>query len=99
MLALAFDRITSLSTKPISMITGFGEFIAGLSFIGIVWAVVMAMLCNTVGGWASIVCIVCFLSGIQLLSLGVIGECKIYMEIKARSRYIIGERTEEKNKK
>lgn len=98
MLALAFDGITSLSIKPIRMITGLGAFVAGLSFIGIVWAVVMAILGNTVGGWPSTVCIVCFLSGIQLLSLGVIGEYigKIYMEVKARPRYIIDERTEER---
>lgn len=99
MLALAFDGITSLSIKPIRIIAGFGAFVAGLSFVGIVWAVVMSLLGNTVGGWSSTVCIVCFLSGIQLLSFGVIGEYigKIYMEVKARPRYIIAERTEERN--
>lgn len=50
---------------------------------------------NTVAGWASIVCIVCFLGGIQLLSLGVIGEYigKIYLESKHRPRYIISDKT------
>ena len=50
---------------------------------------------NTVGGWASTVCIVCFMGGIQLLCLGVIGEYigKIYLETKGRPRYIISERT------
>jgi len=50
-----------------------------------------------VAGWASTVCIVCFVSGIQLVSLGIIGEYigKIYMEVKQRPRYIISERTED----
>ena len=54
-----------------------------------------ALLGRVVAGWASTVCIVCFMGGIQLLCLGVIGEYigKIYMETKARPRYIISERT------
>ena len=96
MLALAFDGITSLSIKPIRLITGLGVIIAALSFIGVIWAVVGAFLGSTVAGWASTVCIVCFMGGIQLLSLGVIGEYigKIYLETKQRPRYIISERTD-----
>ncbi|MCD7818478.1 MAG: glycosyltransferase family 2 protein [Lachnospiraceae bacterium] len=99
MLALAFDGITSLSVKPIRMITAFGMLIAGLSFIGIIWAVVGSILGKTVAGWASTICIICFMGGIQLLSLGVIGEYigKIYLETKARPRYIISERTYDKD--
>ena len=95
MLALAFDGITSLSVKTIRMITTAGILIAFLSFIGVIWAVVGALLGKTVSGWASTVCIVCFMGGIQLLCLGVIGEYvgKIYMESKHRPRYIISERT------
>lgn len=95
MLALAFDGITSLSTKPIRMIAGFGAFVSILSFLGILWAVVMAFSGHVVAGWASTICIVCFMGGIQLLCLGVIGEYigKIYMEAKARPRYIISDRT------
>ena len=98
MLALAFDGITSLSIKPIRMITGLGGFIAILSFIGVVWSVVMAILGKTVTGWASMVCIISFIGGVQLICLGVLGEYigKIYMEVKHRPRYIISERTEEK---
>lgn len=63
MLALAFDGITSLSVKPIRMITTAGILIAFLSFIGVIWAVVGALLGKTVSGWASTVCIVCFMGG------------------------------------
>lgn len=99
MLALAFDGITSLSVKPIRMITSLGMIVAVLSFLGIIWAVVDNFLGRTVSGWASTVCIVCFMGGIQLLCLGVIGEYigKIYLETKHRPRYIISERTEENN--
>ena len=95
MLALAFDGITSLSVKPIRMITGFGVFVAFISFLGVVWAVIQALLGHTVSGWASMTSIICFVSGVQLICLGVIGEYigKIYMETKARPRYIISERT------
>lgn len=95
MLALAFDGITSLSVKPIRMITGLGAFFAIISFIGVIWAIIMSFSGNTVSGWASTVCIVCFMGGIQLLCLGVIGEYigKIYLETKARPRFIIEKKT------
>ena len=98
MLALAFDGITSLSVKPIRFITGLGLIFSVLSFIGVLWAIVASILGRTVAGWASTMCIVCFMGGIQLLCLGVIGEYigKIYLETKARPRYIISERTWEK---
>lgn len=99
MLALAFDGITSLSIKPIKMIIGMGVIVAFISFIGIIWAVVEAILGKTVMGWASTTCIICFLSGVQLISVGVIGEYigKIYMEVKHRPRYIISDRTWEQH--
>lgn len=95
MLALAFDGITSLSVRPIQLITSFGCFIAAISFLGIIWAIVSAFMGKTVAGWASMTCIICFFSGIQLISLGIIGNYigKIYMEVKHRPRYIISERT------
>lgn len=98
MLGLAFDGITSLSVKPIRFITGFGVLVAAVSFIGVLWAIVEALLGATVAGWASTTCIVCFVSGVQLICLGVIGEYigKIYMETKARPRYIISDRTWDK---
>ena len=101
MLGLAFDGITSLSVKPIRFITGFGVLVAGVSFLGVVWAIIEALLGATVSGWASTTCIICFVSGVQLICLGVIGEYigKIYMETKRRPRYIISDRTWEKAEK
>ena len=95
MLALAFDGITSLSIKPIRFITGFGVFVALVSFIGVLWAVIEAAMGLTVSGWASMTSIICFVSGVQLICLGVIGEYigKIYLESKHRPRYIISEMT------
>ena len=98
MIALAVDGITSLSVKPLRLITGFGVFVSMVSFVGVIWAAVTALLGNTVAGWASMTCIVCFVSGVQLICLGIIGEYigKIYMETKQRPRYIISKRTWEK---
>lgn len=95
MIALAVDGITSLSVKPLRMIMGFGVFVAMISFIGVIWAVVTALLGRAVSGWASMTSIICFVSGVQLICLGIIGEYigKIYMETKQRPRYIISERT------
>ncbi|MBQ5977028.1 MAG: glycosyltransferase family 2 protein [Oscillospiraceae bacterium] len=98
MIALAVDGITSLSVKPLHLITGFGVFVAFLSFIGVLWALIAALGGHTVAGWASTTCIVCFVSGVQLICLGILGEYigKIYLEVKHRPRYIISERTWEK---
>ena len=99
MIALAVDGITSLSVKPLRLITGFGVFVAFISFIGVLWALITALCGKAVAGWASMTCIVCFVSGVQLICLGIIGEYigKIYMETKQRPRYIISERTWEQS--
>ena len=95
MLALAMNGITSLSVKPLHLITSFGVFVAIVSFLGCIWALISALAGKTVAGWASMTCIICFVSGVQLISLGIIGEYigKVYMETKHRPRYIISERT------
>ena len=95
MIALAVDGITSLSVKPLRLITGFGLAVAAASFIGCLWALITALCGRAVAGWASMTCIVCFVSGVQLICLGILGEYigKIYMETKRRPRYIISERT------
>ncbi len=95
MLALAGDGITSLSIKPLRLIMSFGVIVALLSFVGVIWAIVAALAGRAVAGWASMTCIICFVSGVQLICMGIIGEYigKIYMETKHRPRYIISERT------
>ena len=95
MIALAVDGITSLSVKPLRLITGFGFVVALVSFLGCLWALITALCGRSVAGWASMTCIVCFVSGVQLICLGIIGEYigKIYLETKQRPRYIISERT------
>jgi len=98
LMKLAFDGITSLSVRPIMMISGIGAVISFVGFLGILWVIFNAIYVKEVPGWASLICIVCFLGGIQLLSLGVIGIYvgKTYMETKHRPRYIISERTWER---
>lgn len=100
MINLAIDGITSLSVKPLRLISGLGIGVSGLSFIGVLWAVIAQLMGKTVTGWASTVCVICFMGGVQLSSLGVLGEYigKIYMEVKARPRYIISERTDAQKK-
>lgn len=99
MLSLAFDGITSLSIKPIRIITALGTVIAGLSFLGVIWSIVMRFMGNVVARWSSMTCIICLIGGVQLVCLGILGEYigKIYMEVKHRPRYIISERTEVKD--
>ena len=82
MLALAIDGITSLSIKPIRLITSLGMFVSIISFIGVIWTLIVHFIGN---------------GGVQLISVGILGEYigKIYMEVKARPRYIISETTEE----
>ena len=93
MLALALDGITSFSIKPLRMITTLGGIIAFLSFVGIIYIIIGAIIGNTAEGWASMTILLCFLSGVQMISLGIIGEYigKIYMETKGRPRYYVDE--------
>ena len=97
---LAFDGVTSLSVKPIKIITWFGFFVALISFILLIYTLISHFMGNTPQGWASTSCIICFLSGMQMMSIGVIGEYigKIYLETKQRPRYIISERYGEDQK-
>ena len=95
MFTLAFDGITSLSIKPIRMITTFGILVTIGSIIAIFWAIITALTGHSVSGWASLMCVICFFGGAILMALGVIGEYigKAYIESKRRPRYIISERT------
>lgn len=97
MLSLAWNGITSLSIKPIKLITALGLCISFLSFLLIIWVFISYFTGRSVPGWSSSVLATALIGGIQLISLGVIGEYigKIYLETKRRPRYIISERTEE----
>ena len=68
--------------------------VAFISFMGVIWSFVQALRGMTVAGWASMTCIICFVSGVQLVGIGVLGEYigKIYLEVKQRPRYIISQR-------
>ena len=91
MLAFAFDGITSFSLKPMRLILLLGAIIFALSLVMLIWALIGWLAGKTVSGWTSLMCSIWMIGGIQLLSLGVIGEYigKIYAEAKRRPRYII----------
>ncbi len=95
MVSLALEGITSLSVKPIKLIAGFGICVSICSVIGILLAVVVILRGNSEAMWAAMICLLCFLGGVQMMSIGMIGEYigKIYLEVKARPRCIIRERT------
>lgn len=91
MLAFAFDGITSFSVKPMRMILNLGAVVFVISLIMLLWALVAHLTGSSVAGWTSLMGSIWLIGGIQLLSLGVIGEYigKIYSETKARPRFII----------
>lgn len=100
MLGLAIDGITSLSVEPIHMIARIGLLISLIGVIGIIWVLIRAFTGHTVIGWASMMCVIFFMGGIIMLSLAIIGEYvgKTYLETKHRPRYIISDRTEDREK-
>ena len=91
MLSFAFDGITSFSVKPLRLILTLGAVIFALSLVMLLWTLVRWIAGATVSGWASLMCSIWMIGGIQLLALGVIGEYmgKVYSEAKARPRFII----------
>ena len=102
MLSFAWDGITSFSIKPIKLILSIGIIILFLSMLVIIYSIIMKFLGRTVSGWTFIMCSIWFIAGVQMVSLGVIGEYigKIYSETKKRPRYFISENlNENKDKK
>ncbi len=93
MLSFAIDGITSFSIKPIRLITSLGFIIFILSLAMLIYSIIIKITGHADSGWASIICSIWMIGGIQLLSLGIIGEYigKIYNETKSRPRYIIEE--------
>lgn len=93
MLALAWEGITSLSIQPIRMITWLGAIIFIISIIMIIYSLISLIAGTAVSGWASTLCSIWALGGLQLLAIGIIGEYigKIYLEAKRRPRFIVEE--------
>jgi len=91
MLAFAVEGITSLSIKPIRMITGLGFFIFFVSIVMLIYSFIRHFMGETIVGWTTLMVSVWAIGGLILLSLGVVGEYigKIYLETKARPRFII----------
>lgn len=91
MLALAVDGITSLSIKPIRLIMIVGVLLFGCGVIILFYSLIQHFLGNTNIGWTSLIVSIWAIGGLQLLSIGIIGEYigKIYLETKSRPRYII----------
>ena len=101
MISFALEGITSLSVKPIRMITALGFLVFFISIAMLIYSVVRWAMGETILGWASLVCSVWAIGGLILLSLGVIGEYigKIYLESKARPRFLIREVLEDGDEK
>ena len=90
----AIDGIINFSQVPLSIASWFGIMMTFISFVSMLFVIVRRLIFgDPVAGWASTICIVIFIGGIQLLSLGIIGQyiAKIYMEVKHRPHYIISE--------
>ena len=101
MLSFAMEGITSLSVKPIRMITGLGFVVFLISIAMLIYSVVRWAMGETILGWASLICSVWAIGGLILLSLGVIGEYigKIYLETKERPRFLLREVLEDRDGK
>ena len=91
MLALAWEGITSMSIQPIRMITWLGAVVFAISIIMIIYSLVSFFIGASVSGWASLLCSIWAIGGLQLLAIGIIGEYigKIYLEAKRRPRFIV----------
>lgn len=98
MLNFAWDGITSFSVKPLRFICSLGFIILLVSLIIMIYSVVQKVIGNTVDGWTFIVISIWFIGGLQMLSIGIVGEYigKMYNETKARPRYIVSENLNEK---
>lgn len=100
MLSLGFNGITSLSVRPLKLITSLGFLMSLVSLMAVVVTVIIKLFGYTVQGWTSLLCVIFLLGGIQIFCLGIIGEYigKMYAETKARPRYIIEKNTLENTK-
>lgn len=101
MLNFAWDGITSFSVKPIRLVLNLGILIFAISLLVLLYCLIVKLCGRAVAGWTFVVGSIWLVAGIQMLSIGIIGEYigKIYSETKARPRFIVSENLEEKNEK
>lgn len=99
MLNFAWDGITSFSVKPIRLVLNLGILIFAISLLVLLYCLIVKVCGKAVTGWTFVVSSIWLVAGIQMLSIGIIGEYigKIYSETKARPRFIVSENLEEKN--
>lgn len=99
MLNFAWDGITSFSVKPIRLLLSLGIIIFIISLLVTIYCLISKLTGNAVPGWTFLACSIWIMGGIQMISLGIIGEYvgKVYSETKARPRYIIAKNLMEKN--
>ena len=99
MLHFAWDGITSFSVKPIRLILNLGILIFIISLLVTIYCIVVKLVGYTVDGWTFLACSIWLVGGVQMLSLGIVGEYigKIYSESKKRPRYHIARNLEEEN--
>ena len=100
MLNFAWDGITSFSVKPLRMITSLGFIILFISIVIMLYSLIQKIIGNTVDGWTFLSISIWFIGGLQMLSLGIIGEYigKLYNESKARPRFIVQDNLMEETK-
>jgi dolichol-phosphate mannosyltransferase len=97
MLRFASDAVTSFSTTPIRFVTALGFVSVLVCLVALAWTLYLRLFTErTIQGWTSVVVVVLFLGGVQLLSLGIIGQYvgRIFDEVKGRPLYIVDERIE-----
>ena len=101
MLSFAWDGITSFSIKPIKMVLNLGIVISIISVLVLIYSLIVKFLGNTVPGWTFIICSIWIVAGLEMLSLGIIGQYvgKIYNETKQRPRFIVAYNLNEKKEK
>lgn len=96
MFKFAFDGITSFSDKPLRLSSQLGMFTTIAAFLSMVWLIINKLInpAATIQGWTSLLVVVLFLGGVQLISIGVLGEYigRIYRETKRRPLYVIAEK-------
>ena len=94
MFLYSIEGITAFSTAPLAIASFIGVLFCVIAFVAIIFIIVRTLIWgDPVGGWPSLVCIICLVSGVQLLCLGIVGQylSKTYMEVKRRPIYLVKE--------